>query len=295
MSCYIRTLNEEKRIAAAVRAAFLVAREVVVVDSGSTDGTVALAEAEGARVVEQAWLGGGRQKRVGEDACRHDWLLSLDADEIVTEELAQEIRGLFADGEPGADVYWLRLFFVDPAGRVWRKARAARRARLYDRRKVRMPDHGAWDQLDIPDGLRVRHLNGVLLHHTFDDIAHLSRKQTSAMVRRVRFLENKRPAATDRVESLFRFADGSFSEIMSSVRRWKEGGYGFLLSLTTAYNHWLRYAMLYERRLKRRPLRGGRRPEPHAPGLPLCRPVPPTAARRIGYSGSGSRPQHRRP
>ncbi len=248
VSCYIRTLNEEKRIAAAVRAAFLVAREVVVVDSGSTDGTVARAEAEGARVVEQAWLGGGRQKRVGEDACRHDWLLSLDADEIVTEELAQEIRGLFADGEPDADVYWLRLFFVDPAGRVWRKARAARRARLYDRRKVRMPDHGAWDQLDIPGGLRVRHLNGVLLHHTFDDIAHLSRKQTSAMVRRVRFLENKRPVAT--ALKVYFGLPWFFFRNYFLRRHWREGGYGFLLSLTTAYTHWLRYAMLHERRLK---------------------------------------------
>ena len=63
ISCYIRTLNEESRIGAAVGAAFSVAREVVAVDSGSTDGTVAAAEAAGARTVEQPWLGGGGATR----------------------------------------------------------------------------------------------------------------------------------------------------------------------------------------------------------------------------------------
>ena len=124
ISCYIRTLNEVARIGATVRAALHVAREVVVIDSGSNDGTVAVAEAEGARVIDQTWLGGGFQKRVGEDTCRHDWLLDLDADELLSEELGREIRDIFAEGEPDADVYRLALVTVDPAGRVWRKSRA---------------------------------------------------------------------------------------------------------------------------------------------------------------------------
>ena len=247
ISCYIRTLNEESGIGAAVGAAFLVAREVVVVDSGSTDGTVAAAEAAGARTVEQPWLGGGHQKRVGEDACRHDWLLDLDADEIVSEELAGEILKLFASGEPDADVFRLPLVIVDPSGRIWRKARAPRRAKLYDRRKVRIPAHGAWDQFRIPAGLRVRRLEGPLLHYAFDDIGHLSRKQGNAMVRRVRFLDDGRRRS---VALRVRFGLPVFFLRNYLLRgQWREGRYGFLLALTTAYNHWLRYAMLYERRL----------------------------------------------
>ena len=248
VSCYIRTLNEEGRIGATVRGALAVAREVVVVDSGSSDGTVAAAEAEGARVIEQAWLGGGHQKRVGEDACRHDWLLDLDADEVVSEGLAREIRGLFAGGEPDSDVYRLALVNVDPAGRIWRKARAPRRAKLYDRRKIRMPAHGAWDQFKIPAGVRVRRLDCPLLHYAFDDIAHLSRKQGSAMVRRVRYLDRERPSSTA-LKVYFGLPYFFFRNYVLR-RRWREGAYGFMFSLTTAYNHWLRYAMLHERRLK---------------------------------------------
>ena len=250
LSCYIRTLNEEVRIGATVRAALRVAREVVVVDSGSTDGTVAVAEAEGARVIEQAWLGGGHQKRVGEDACGHDWLLNLDADEIVSEGLAQEILDLFAAGEPDADVYILPVVIVDPAGRIWRKARANPRARLYDRRKIRMPAHGVWDQFQVPAGLRARRLRGFLLHYAFDDITHLSRKQGNAMVRRVRFLDNERPLSTA-LKVYFGLPYYFFrSYVIRS--RWREGGYGFLLSLVTAYNHWFKFAMLHEKRLKER-------------------------------------------
>ena len=248
ISCYIRTLNEETRIAATVRAASLIAREVVVVDSESTDDTVEMAEREGARVIKQSWLGSGNQKRVGEDACQHDWLLDLDADEVVTEGLAQEIRDLFLDGKPDADVCLLPLLYVDPSGRVWRKARAPRRAKLYDRRKVRMPASGVWDQFQIPRGLRVRRLGGPLLHYPFDDIGHLSRKQGNHEARRVQYLaEGQQSSLAFKVYfglPLFFFRN-------YVVRcRWREGGYGFLLSLTTAYNHWLRYAMLYERKLK---------------------------------------------
>ena len=248
VSCYIRTLNEEARIGGAVRAALRVASEVVVVDSGSTDATVAVAEAEGARVIEQAWLGSGHQKRVGENACRNDWLLDLDADEVVTDELARRIRDLFAKGDPDGDIFLLALTIVDPSGRIWTKAKAPRRAKLYDRRKVRQPAHGAWDQFQIPTGLRVRRLDGPLLHYAFDDIAHLSRKQASAMVRRVRFLDHERPRSAA-LKVYFRLPYFFFRNYILRAR-WKEGGYGFMLSLSTAYTHWLRYAILHERRLK---------------------------------------------
>ena len=73
------------------------AAEIVVVDSGSSDATVALAQAAGTNVIVQAWLGFGRQKQFAVNAAKHDWVLCLDADERVTPSLEAGIYSLFQD------------------------------------------------------------------------------------------------------------------------------------------------------------------------------------------------------
>ena len=249
VSCYIRTFDEEARIGATVRAALAAAREVVVVDSGSGDGTVAVAEAAGARVISHEWIGYGHQKRIAEEACRHDWLLDLDADEVVTDGLATEIRALFADGAPGAAVYRVRLRYVDPSGRVWRKARAPRRNKLYDRRKVRQPAHGAWDQFQIPAGVRTGELREPLLHYTFDSVMQLARKQMDAETRIARALNIDRVPGV----ALKMYFGLPFFFIRSYLLRgrWREGRYGFLFAVITAYSHWYRYAVLHARKRRK--------------------------------------------
>lgn len=67
------------------------AEEAIVVDSGSTDGTVELAARHGARVVQKEWLGFGRQKQFAVDAASHDWVLCVDADECVSPGLCELI------------------------------------------------------------------------------------------------------------------------------------------------------------------------------------------------------------
>jgi glycosyltransferase involved in cell wall biosynthesis len=79
------------------------ADEVVIVDSGSSDGTAELAARKGARVVQKEWLGFGRQKQFAVEQARHDWVLCLDADERVSPRLAQSIRQALA--APASPVY----------------------------------------------------------------------------------------------------------------------------------------------------------------------------------------------
>jgi hypothetical protein len=93
-------LNEEQRLPAALASVAELADEIVVVDSGSSDRTVAIATAAGARVIESAWRGFAGQRNVALDAATSDWVLELDADERVTPELAAEIRTFLAQPPP---------------------------------------------------------------------------------------------------------------------------------------------------------------------------------------------------
>jgi glycosyltransferase involved in cell wall biosynthesis len=83
--------------------------EVVLVDSGSTDDTVEIARAAGARVIEQPWLGFPAQRNVALDNARGEWVLEIDADERITPELATEILSFVADPPPGVDLGGLPL------------------------------------------------------------------------------------------------------------------------------------------------------------------------------------------
>ena len=156
ISAFIRAKNEERMIGDVIRAAQQVASEVVVVDSGSTDKTIEIAEELGARVVRAPWLGGGKQKRLGEDACMHDWLLDLDADEIVTPELADEIRRIVRERRPPErPVYQMMMATAPPVGAVWRTSTWWIGASSTIAASCARRDHANYDQFDVPSGLSV--------------------------------------------------------------------------------------------------------------------------------------------
>ena len=92
LSVIIITKNEAANIAKCCLKSVDFADEFIVVDSGSTDGTVELARALGARVEASDWPGFGPQKNRAVDLATGDWVLSIDADELVTPELAREIQ-----------------------------------------------------------------------------------------------------------------------------------------------------------------------------------------------------------
>jgi len=150
------------------------ADEVVVVDSGSTDGTAALAERYGARVVAKEWLGFGRQKQFAVEQAANDWVLCLDADERVSPELAASlVRALEA---PSAPVYRMarRNRFL---GRWLRHGEGYPdwSARLFDRRQAR------WSNDDVHEkvlyAVTPGTLEGDLLHDSAEDLGRYLDKQ----------------------------------------------------------------------------------------------------------------------
>lgn len=88
----IITLNEEGNIQACIESLSSVCDEIIVVDSGSTDRTVEIAESMGAKVIEQPYLGDGPQKNVALSHAKNLWILSIDADERLTPEMAESLK-----------------------------------------------------------------------------------------------------------------------------------------------------------------------------------------------------------
>ncbi len=103
ISATIITLNEERNVARAIES-LRCADEIVVVDSGSTDRTTEIAANHGARVVESAWPGYASQKNHAASQASYDWILSIDADESLSEALEAEIWRLKKAG-PQYDAY----------------------------------------------------------------------------------------------------------------------------------------------------------------------------------------------
>ncbi|MCI4665801.1 MAG: glycosyltransferase family 2 protein [Neomegalonema sp.] len=244
VTAYIRTLNEERMIGAVISAARAAAREIIIVDCGSTDRTREIAEAAGARVIDQPWLGNGRQKRVGEEAARNDWLLDLDADEVLSPQLAEAIKAVFAQGEPAHDVYEMTLVTVPPVGAPWEGFALDPRRKLYDRRKHRMPDHKAWDQLEIPKAKQLPRLDGALFHHSFRDFEQYMAKWNR--VSSVRSRETKlKPLWQLKLRILFA---PPFYFLRHYLLRglWRAGFYGFAIARGVAFGRWMRDVKMYE-------------------------------------------------
>lgn len=245
LSCYIRTLNEQRSIARVIASVHDVASEIVIVDSGSNDATAAIAQAEGARVFHQNWLGNGKQKRFGEDQCNNHFLLDLDADEIMTPALADEIRALFATGSPSHPIYELKLVTAPPVGEPWWNCAVVYRKKLYDRRVVRAPDHKAWDQFEVPKGVQVGRLSGALLHHSFRDLAHLVEKLNRVSTIRARETR-QRTRAVVALRVLFALPFYFVRHLV--VRRLiRAGTYGVAVAGISAYGRWLRDVKMYEK------------------------------------------------
>lgn len=247
VSAYIRTKNEARRIGDVVRAAKKAAREVIVVDSGSTDGTQDVAREAGAVVHEIPWRGNGGQKRAAEDLCTHDWLLDLDADEVIDDEMAAGIRAFFEDGgEPDSPVYGLRQVHAVPFGKPWWGTDIIVKNKFYDRRQIRIPDHPAWDQLEYSKKTSPR-LPGFMLHYMFSDIGDLTKKQERNMTRRAANvpLKSRRQLALRIVFGIPVY----FLKRYLGKALFRKGIYGFAFSMTIAYGRWLKDVKLYERHL----------------------------------------------
>jgi glycosyltransferase involved in cell wall biosynthesis len=163
------TFNEAPRIEASLKAASF-AEERIVVDSGSTDGTPEIARRMGAKVFHNPWPGYGAQKNYAAEKASHDWVLNLDADEVLTPELASEIQDWLArqNGTPRILSLPRKTYF---------RSQWIRFGGWYPNAVPRLSNrqHSRWSEPELHEKLEgkgpIEVAKNPLLHYSFDSIS----------------------------------------------------------------------------------------------------------------------------
>ena len=187
----IITYNEERNIARAMES-LRCCDEIVVVDSGSTDRTAEIAEKLGARVIEYPWGGYARQKNYAAECAANDWILSIDADEALSEALEGEIWQVKKKG-PLYDAYTMPRM-AQYLGRwiLHSGWYPDRKVRLYHREKARWVGEYVHESVSVAG--RTGHLESDLLHFTCESLSeHLKTMDRYTTLAAEQLVAQKRP------------------------------------------------------------------------------------------------------
>jgi len=217
--------------------------ELVVVDGGSRDATVEIARRHTPRVLHNPWPGYRAQKQVALDATTQPWVLSLDADERVTPELATEVRAALA-GVPGDVNGFAMPRLVPYLGRWWY------RGGWWPRPRVRLVRRGraVWGGVDPHDRLEVRggveRLRAPILHYTYPDVAGHVRS-----VARLTAVAAAQVPAGRRIGAGRLLGEPAWRFVRSGIlkRGLLEGQPGLFVAATDAFYVFLRWARVWDR------------------------------------------------
>jgi glycosyltransferase involved in cell wall biosynthesis len=245
ISAFIVCCNEERQIRRCLESVRF-CDEVVIVDSGSTDRTLAICAEFTSKIIHHDWQGYVLQKRFALSQCQGDWVLNIDADEEVSEELQSEIVEILRDDKAGrvkSNGFLLNrvVFFLD---RWWRKGGWYPEYRLrLCRRSVT-----TWGGEDPHEKAYVtgetKRCKGELHHYSFTDLTDyvrrmntLSSNATSSLVRR-----GVRVSAFTIIGRSF----ARFFKFYIAKRGFREGLAGLIVAAIEAYSVLLKYAKLWE-------------------------------------------------
>ena len=244
LSLAVISFNEEQRIGKCFRSVEGLVREIIVVDSGSTDATTSVCEGAGARVIHQPWLGHRAQKQVAMDHCTQPWVLMLDCDEELSAELRESIVEFFKCG----DSDWFQ------GGRFNRKVcflgrwithgdwYPDRQLRLVQRDRAHIGGKDPHDKVELQG--RFKQLRGDLLHDSFPTIASYLAKivpySDDFLERQQQEGRHWSPGA-NLLRPLWRFFRAYILRL-----GFLDGFPGFWIAYATAFSVFIRYSRKYE-------------------------------------------------
>ncbi len=245
ISVAVITLNEADRIDRLLRSVAF-ADEVVVVDSGSDDGTVELCQDLGAKVIHRDWAGFTAQKQFALEATSGRWILNLDSDEEVTPELAEEIVEAVRQADDG-----VAAFSMPRLSRYL--GRWIRHGGWYPDRKVRLCRRGRarWEGGRLHESLvadgEVRELENPLRHYVYRDIA-----DQAATINRFSDVvaEERGPKGGWWVVAGAFHALGKFAECYLWKLGFLDGLAGLVIAMNSSWYVFLKHAKAWERSLK---------------------------------------------
>ncbi|MEQ5817633.1 glycosyltransferase family 2 protein [Marinobacter sp. NFXS11] len=247
LSVYYITQDEELRLPESLAKVSGWVDEIIVVDSGSIDRTRDIVEAAGARFVHNDWQGFACQKAFAASLCRNDWVLDLDADEVLSDELVANIQDLFS--KPVApDIAGFRMRWVlsqpDPR-HPFRHDKSKKILRLYNRNKaVIEPEKDSNnDRPQVKTG-RVLDLKGDVLHRTLISLEQMERKYCQLSTEQARFIAAKgRRISSPRLFAEFPL---KFLKYYLLHRQILNGWFGLSVAITAANRNFMRLAKARE-------------------------------------------------
>lgn len=243
ISVVIITKNEAHIIGKTLQSLVSVTRDIVIVDSGSTDETVAICKQFNATVIETGWSGYGSNKNKGIQASKYDWILSLDADEAIDEELAESLKQLRPANEDAVFDIRFKNFFCNKWIRFGEWGFDTH-IRLFNRKKVRWNDAGVHEELIFPDPVKITMLKGHILHYTVSNWQEYADKTNNyAMMNAKKYF-----AAGKRSNFFKQYLSPLFAFLQHYIFRlgFLDGQEGLLIARTTARYTFLKYRYLKE-------------------------------------------------
>ena len=167
LSVGIITFNEENRIGKTLDSVREIADEVIVVDSESTDRTTEIALSKGARVFVEKWKGYGPQKNSVLKKCKGEWILLIDADEVISPQLKEKIKSIINSESPSGDVYKIKLRNIAFKKEIKFGGWDDYVIRLWKNGKVTISDREVHEKYKTKS--KIKKIKELIIHYTYDN------------------------------------------------------------------------------------------------------------------------------
>lgn len=243
ISVVIICRNEAHIIGKTIQAVQQISDDVIVVDSGSRDGTQEIVQSTGARLLETEWNGYGANKNKGVALAKYDWILSIDADEVIDDELIFQLQTIQISNTSVVYNVRFRVFLEDKMIRYgeWSNDQ---HIRLYNRTYSTWNVAAVHEGLILPKETTVITLKGFIHHFTSRNLEEFTKKtKLYALLNAEKYFQQGKKAGWIKC-----FVATGFSFIKNYFFRWGflDGKSGFTVAKMNAWYTWLKYARLKE-------------------------------------------------